>query len=531
MGHVTIVDPSGGPDDMSRARRISDRSFRDPYPISDEFFLVADDKGIHLLDDRGNLQTILTPQASGCPLPMHEPRPLRARGREPVLPCRVDSAGDTGYLFLSDVYAGRNMEGVQRGEIKKLLVLEQLPKPANFSGGQEPLTIGGTFTLQRILGTVPVESDGSAYFAVPAVRSLFFAALDHDDRAVKRMQSFVTVQPGETTGCVGCHEQRIGAPHGRDVPRLVAAGRPPARITPFPGIPDVLDFDRDVQPILDRHCVACHDADRRGGGVELTGDKTPLYTISYWTMFTEALVSDGRNGLGNREPKTIGSSASRLMQMIDGSHYDVRLSDAERTTLRLWIDSGATYPGTYAALGSGMYPVELPHDVFRRRCAECHTASRPSYRNVKKGAFYYQFGKRDPPQPLLTSIQDIILIRHLAYFQLGESRLYQAYCNLSRPEKSLFLRAPLAKRSGGLELCERAVFENTDDADYRCILTAVRSSAQRLVEAKRFGMRGFVPNKFYLQEMQNFGVLPRPLPPGEVIDVYVTDQAYWASCR
>jgi hypothetical protein len=462
---------------------------------------------------------------------VHEPRPLRPRRREPIVGQRGEPKEQAGRLVLSDVYAGRNMEGVRRGEIKKLLVLEQLPKPANFSGGQEPLSIGGTFTLERVLGTVPVEPDGSASFEVPAVRSVFFVALGENDLAVKRMQSFVTVQPGETTGCVGCHEPRVRAPHDRGEQVLEAARRAPSRIEPFEGVPDVLDFPRDVQPILDRHCVACHNADRREGGVDLSGDMTPLYTTSYWTMFTHALVSDGRNQLGNRAPRTVGSSASRLMTLVDGSHYDARLSPRERTIVRLWIESGATYPGTYAALGGGMVAVEFPHEVFRRRCAGCHAATKPSYRNVKKGAFYYQFGRREPPQPLLDSIQDIILIRHLAYFQAGESRLYQAYCNLSRPEKSLFLRAPLAEGAGGLEICGRAVFAGTDDADYRAIRAAIVAAAEELAEVKRFNMKGFVPNKFYVREMQNFGILPRPLPPGYAIDVYATDRAYWRSCR
>ncbi|MHC4405904.1 MAG: HzsA-related protein [Planctomycetota bacterium] len=122
------------------------------------------------------------------------------------------------------------MAGVRRGEIKKLLVLEQLPKPVDFSGGTEPLTIGGTFTLERILATVPVEPDGSAYLEVPAGRPLFFVALDEQGLSVKRMQSFVTVQPGERTGCVGCHESRRVAPHPRL--GLMAAARPPSRIQP-----------------------------------------------------------------------------------------------------------------------------------------------------------------------------------------------------------------------------------------------------------------------------------------------------------
>lgn len=529
LGVITIVDPRAGPDDMTRARKVSDRKFRDPYPLSENCFLVADDQGLYLLDDDGHVEPVFAPKTSDCPLPAHEPQALRPRPREPVLASGVHPAAGTGRLVLSDVYEGRHMQGVRRGEIKKLLVLEQLPKPANFSGGQEPLTIGGTFTLQRILGTVPVEADGSAYFEVPAGRSVFFVALDERDLAVKRMQSFTTVQAGETTSCVGCHEQRIRAPHERHAPALSAVRRPPSRIEPCGDLPDVFDFGRDIQPILDRHCVVCHNPDRRDGGADLCGDRTPLYSTGYWTMFTDSLVSDGRNGLGNRPPRTVGSSASRLMTLIDGSHHDARLSERERTMIRLWIESGATYPGTYAALGSGMYPVEFPQEIVHRRCAGCHTAENPSYRNVKPNTFYYQFGRRGPPQALLTSIQDIILIRHLAYFQLGESRLYQAYGNLSRPAKSLFLQAPLAKSAGGLELCGQVVFADTGDADYQSILAAIGRAADQLAEGKRFGMPGFVPNPFYVREMQNYGLLPDPLPSDYAFDVYALEQAYWKS--
>ncbi len=119
------------------------------------------------------------------------------------------------------------MDGVEPGTIKKLLVLQQLPKPVNFSGGMQPLTIGGSFTLAQIVGTVPVEADGSAYMEVPALRSLFFVALDENDLAVKRMHSFHIVQPGETTSCVGCHEQRAQAP--RPITERSAGAAAPAQ--------------------------------------------------------------------------------------------------------------------------------------------------------------------------------------------------------------------------------------------------------------------------------------------------------------
>ena len=145
-------------------------------------------------------------------LQLHEPRPLAPRPRERIIPDRVHPNQATGRLLLADIYNGRNMAGVKRGEIKKLLVLETLPMPIHYTGGMEPISYGGTFTLERLVGTVPVEEDGSAYFELPALRSFFFVALDENDLAVKRMQSFLTVQPGETTSCVGCHEQRTQAP-------------------------------------------------------------------------------------------------------------------------------------------------------------------------------------------------------------------------------------------------------------------------------------------------------------------------------
>ena len=129
--------------------------------------------------------------------------------------------------MLANAYLGRNMTGVAPGDIAKLLVVESLPKPINYTGGMDPLSYGGTFTLERVLGTVPVEADGSAHFEVPANRSLFVIALDRHDNSVKRMQSFFSVMPGETLSCVGCHESRVQAPaNAHD--SLAALRRPPS---------------------------------------------------------------------------------------------------------------------------------------------------------------------------------------------------------------------------------------------------------------------------------------------------------------
>jgi hypothetical protein len=553
-GSVTIVDPNGGPDHKPAARRISRGSgFRDPYALSEDCFLVASDTGLHLMDGDGRTQTIYQLPASDRQkrLTCHEPRPLVARPREPVIPSRVDLAKTTGKLILVDAAFGRNMAGVKAGEIKKLLVLELLPKPINFTGGMEPISYGGTFTLERVLGTIPVEPDGSAHAELPAMRSLFFVALDENDMPVKRMQSFVTLQPGETTTCIGCHEHRTTAPpqglrvkglgfNPQPSTLLLALRRAPSPIEPIPDMPDVFDFPRDVQPILDRHCVKCHDYDKREGKVILTGDRGPMFSHSYFTLTLLGQFADGRNAYGNRPPRSIGSSASPLMKKVDGSHYGVKLSDHERKMLRLWIETGAAYPGTYAALGTGMLGEyrhnALQHpdlqwastkaaiEVMNRRCATCHgkgvAPPLPQSATDDKG--------KPPWEPLRKDDHREWLSRHLVY-------------NLSRPEKSLLLLAPLAKEAGGYGVCGgRAklplsqsvrqephspvvdVFPNTNDADYQTLLASIRDAKKYLDDVKRFDMPGFRPNESYAREMRRYGI-------GEVTDPYAADRAYWAS--
>jgi len=233
--------------------------------------------------------------------------------------------------------------------------LETLPKPINYSGKMPPISYGGTYTLERVLGTVPVEPDGSAFMELPALRPLFFVALDKNNNSVKRMHSFLTVMPGETTSCIGCHEQRTQTPSNLMSFAAAALKRPAHKITPIEGIPDVFDFPRDIQPILDRHCIKCHDYDQRAGQIILTGDHGPIYSHSYFTLTALQYVSDGRDRMRtNMPPKTVGTSASKLMKLIDGSHFDAKLSVLEQDYIRYWIESAASYPGTYAALGTGM---------------------------------------------------------------------------------------------------------------------------------------------------------------------------------
>lgn len=510
-GFVTIVDPSEGPDKRENARQITkDPIWRDPFPLSEDCFIVAGDKtDIRVMNDKGDTIEIynLPKEDIDKGLWVHEPRPLIPRERERVASSHVDLAQDVGHVYLQDVYIGRKMEGVERGDIKKLLVLEVLPKPVNFSGGMEPLTLGGSFTLERILGTVPVEEDGSAYFELPALRSLFFVALDKDDISVKRMQSFMTVQPGENISCIGCHENRVGTP---PVSRIgLAMKRQPSKIEPITDVPDVFDFPRDIQPILDKYCIGCHGYDKTynggpfSGGVILSGDRGPWYSHSYaWLTFRNQF-SDGRNAQGNRAPRSIGSSASPILKKLNGGHHEVRASAHEQKMVRLWIESAAAYPGTYAALGTGMAGGPGRHgdikEIYKRRCSECHKNENETF------------------------------------------SLHTAY-NLSRPEKSLVLLKSLAPEDGGYGMTRKvqkdgkevnecvSVFKDKNDPDYQTILKRITDEKTHLDNIKRFDMEGFKPNEHYIREMKVYKLLPEDFDiEKDKLDPYKMDEIYWKS--
>ena len=540
QGAIAIVTPKAGPDEQGSAETISKTDdYRDPYPLSENRFLVAQGSRLLVMNRGGETSELyrLPEELVRAGVECHEPRPLRSRRREPIVPPQTAPEEPTGRLVLKDVYTGRRMEGVRRGEIKKLLVLETLPKPINYSGKMPPMSFGGTYTLERVLGTVPVEPDGSAYVELPALRSLFFVALDARGDSVKRMHSFLTVMPGETTGCVGCHEQRTTTPFNPGQSALLALRRPPSKITPIEGIPEVFDFPRDIQPILDKHCLECHDYDRRDGGLILTGDRGPIFSHSYYTLTVLGPVLAPRDRIEtNLAPRSVGTSASPLMKLLDGSHYDAKLSPRERDMIRYWIESAAAYPGTYAALGTGMiggfpkskletsdrqWPASVAAaDAIERRCKGCHDKSMPipQYLSDNLGLVL--------SNPDFNDVR-IRFSRHLMF-------------NLSRPEKSLILLAPLAPEAGGYGLCrdedgsgsasgKLTVFADTADPDYRKILTLCREGKRHLKRNKRFDMPGFRPTPTYVREMKRFGILPATLAENAPLDVYATDRAYWRS--
>ena len=138
----------------------------------------------------------------------------------------------------------------------------------------------------RVIGIVPVESDGSAHFQVPADQTVYFQALDENFLELRRMRSNVTFTAGETRACIGCHESKAVAPPPIRNAVTMALRRAPS--TPEPpawGDRVVPDYERHIQPIFEKHCVRCHGEQNPDGGIELTSRRIDGYLQSYRALF------------------------------------------------------------------------------------------------------------------------------------------------------------------------------------------------------------------------------------------------------
>ncbi|MFH1922420.1 MAG: hypothetical protein ABIP48_21365, partial [Planctomycetota bacterium] len=199
--------------------------------------------------------------------------------------------------------------------------------------------------------TVPVEADGSAYFRVPAGKPLYFQAVDEEGRAVQTMRSVVYLQPGERRGCVGCHE-----PPGTcsTVGQSLALGQPPAAITPGPDGTHPWSYPRLVQPVLDRHCVRCHDGAEgpKKSPPILTSEPAGAFSRSYESL--KPYVRWYEWGGASIRPITtrpgqMGADESPLTKILDdATHADhVKLPDEDRRRIYIWLDGNAPFYGTY----------------------------------------------------------------------------------------------------------------------------------------------------------------------------------------
>jgi len=382
-GSIVLVDPDVDYDGPAPIERVTPEVcfpeaegwpqsyYATPWPLSEDYYLASYSPrplipepnpnepaalGLYLLDRWGNRELLYRDPAIGSTSPI----PVAPRPVPPVLPTTLPrEAGDSGAFLLLDVYQG--LTGIPRGSVKALRVLQILPK-ATPVGDVPPIGLAGQEPGRMVLGTVPVESDGSAHFAAPARKPLLFQAIDDRGMAIHTMRSITYLQRGERVSCVGCHERRNTAPVDASP---LAARRPPTPIISGPDGCAPFSYPRLVQPVLDRYCISCHGDDKPAGGVGLTGTVEGQWTRSYlaltggnpfWQDGTtpdnaaKALVP--RFGGWNSVHSTpigglYGSRGSRLMRLLLDRHQGVELDAQSIARLVIWIDANAIFYGTF----------------------------------------------------------------------------------------------------------------------------------------------------------------------------------------
>jgi len=456
--------PEGGTEDH-------DGFYGTPWALSDKCFLVSytygnkttdpAGYGLYLVDVYGNKELIYRDPAISC----FSPIPLRPRPIPPILPDVTDMRADYATCYVSDIAYG--CEGVEPERIRYLRIAEPIGWPYdNQNGGQrygEDHRYAGpgaerknltNWTPVRILGDVPVRSDGSVHFRVPADTAVYFQLLDEDRMELRRMRSFVSFQPGESRGCVGCHETRVVAPV--QPPRSTTAAltsEPAAPISP-PWGDRPISFLRDVQPVLDSHCARCHAGLDPAGGLDFSGGLMSHdaavagygHNRAFETILANSLVSLSPARMQDAsitQPLAYGSHKSRLITALgDDSHSEeVTLTEEGRLRLVMWIDANAPYHDQFVNKRPDTVAYDLAADeklrqelrrVHERRCSSCH----------------------EPDE--ITRLD---------------------WLDLEKPGRSRFLTAPLSRSAGGQQRCSQVTYADGHDPDYESARSLVSTAA------------------------------------------------------
>jgi len=497
-GAIGLIDPAQGVNAQAAIRNLTpdvplppvnkgngntsgSKQYSCPMPLDATRFLVSIRGPVLVRTISGACQSVALPSPDDG-MQYLSAQPIRPRPRPPVIDSTLppaDGAPQTALVYLQDVYEGLEPH-VTRGQIKRLRVVREMPKTVRIDpkhrafGFQFPvISCGATYAGKDVLGEVPVERDGSAYFRVPAGVPIYFMALDAEGRALQRMRSFTHFMPGEVQGCIGCHEPRRTSP---PVHRGVAYDRTPRKLAPPEWGTGGFGYARIVQPVLDKYCVRCHKPPDAPKGIDLTGGKTDYFSVSYDVLARENQGPRGSpyvnwiptyNGqeqnILETTPGAWGSPKSRLAEVVLSGHPDengmprVEVDDPSRRRILAWIDLNVPYYATSETAYPGnvgcrrIYPSGLDKtlaEVARRRCAECH-------KNAKI------------PRRVWTRITE--------------------------PEMNTFLLAPLARAADGTQRCGKAVFESRNDPDYRAILATFGPVQAQLTQTPRMDMPGAKP--------------------------------------
>ena len=372
--------------------------FKYPWPLDADHYLVSYaprgwhagirmyDKntvfGLYFMDRDGRRELLYRDDAQNNSVGRMVP--LTPRQTPHSFPSTVDYIQETGTYYVQDVYEGEGLEGVARGTIKALRVIalefraagigdNRNRGPAGDSLISTPVSIYGSWDVKRVLGTTPVHEDGSALFEVPARTPVYFQALDEHGHSVQSMRSWSTLQPGERFSCIGCHStnKQEAAPVTGPSLAMLGGAQPLLRDTEKA---EGFSFIRQVQPIIDRHCISCHNAEAAGldegveGHVPFNLEGTRVHDEQAKRHWSEAYIAltqphqeggyhapyegpvhwvDPQSSPELMPPYTTGAATSPMMAELIAGHQDVALTDDELRTLATWIDLGVPFIGDY----------------------------------------------------------------------------------------------------------------------------------------------------------------------------------------
>ena len=340
--------------------------FIKPSPLNDTYFLVAakldknDLWGIYLVDKFDNVTCLHKMEGEGYISPIA----VRKTVTPPAIPDRVKLDDKQATVFIQDIYEGEGLKGIPRGTVKSLRLhayeyaYVQTQSDHNWHG------IQSGWDIKRMLGTVPVEEDGSVIFKIPANTPVSIQPLDKDGVAVQWMRSWLTGQPGEIVSCVGCHEDQnqIVIPK-----RVIASQKAPHALTPPEGGTRSFTFDLEVQPILDRACIACHNGE--GKAFDLRGGKKNGrgYGTSYLNLHPYVHRQGGEGDMVVLYPYEYHPNTSELVRLLKKGHYNVQLTDAEWRKIYNWIDYNAPDKGYFNANVLKSFPYQGYDQIERRK--------------------------------------------------------------------------------------------------------------------------------------------------------------------
>ena len=327
-----------------------------PFPLDDQFFLVSAKLhprglwGIYLVDVFDNMTCIAEFEGAGLNMPI----PIIKQPTPPIIPDRVNLQDKEATIFIQDIYEGEGTQGVPRGTIKELRVFAyEYAYQASISD-HDAQGIQSGWDIKRLLGTVPVEADGSVIFKAPANTPISLQPLDANGAAVQWMRSWFTPMPGETVSCIGCHEDQNNVPMPK---RVMASQRKPHTLKAPQGGARSFTFDLEVQPILDRACVSCHNGEQVK--LNLTKGRTEQYirgritrinrpiSKSYLELMRYVYRQGPEADMYVLKPYEYHASNSELIRMLDKGHHNVQLTTDEMRTLYNWIDFNAPYYGAF----------------------------------------------------------------------------------------------------------------------------------------------------------------------------------------